>query len=70
MKTATSHNFHIPLPTGVYSQSQYWLEEQDKLALHEQIASYAEEMAGTCDDLDEQLEVAGLEHLNNSEKQP
>jgi predicted DNA-binding protein len=49
---------------------EYWLEEQEKLALHEDITRYAEETAGTCEDLDEQLEIAGLERLNNGEKQP
>ena len=49
---------------------EQWLEEQEKLALHEEIARYAAETAGSCDDLDEQLEVAGVEHLKNSEKQP
>lgn len=89
MKTAVAHNFHVPLPSGVYSRLrseserqhkpatqlvkqavEYWLEEQEKLALHEEIARYAAETAGTCDDLDEQLEISGLECLNNSEKQP
>jgi predicted DNA-binding protein len=89
MKTATAHNFHLPLPAGVYSRLrseaerqrkpatqlvkqalEYWLEEQEKLSLHEEIARYAAEVAGTGDDLDEQLEAAGLEHLQNSEKQP
>jgi len=89
MKTAAAHNFHVPLPSGVYSRLrseaerqhkpatqlvkqavEYWLEEQEKLALHEEIARYATEIAGTRDDLDEQLEGAGVEHLNNSEKQP
>jgi predicted DNA-binding protein len=89
MKTAAAHNFHVPLPTVVYSRLrleaerqhkpatqlvkqavEQWLEEQEKLALHEDIARYAAETAGSCDDLDEQLEVAGVEHLNNSEKLP
>ena len=88
MKTAAAHNFHVPLPTAVYSRLrseaerqhkpatqlvkqavEYWLEEQEKLSLHEEIARYAAEMAGTCDDLDEQLGDAGVELLNNSEKQ-
>ena len=88
MKTAVAHNFHVPLPSGVYSRLrseaerqhkpatqlvkqavEYWLEEQEKLALHEEIARYASELAGTCDDLDEQLEVAGVEHLKNNGKQ-
>ena len=33
---------------------QYWLDEQEKLMLHEEIAHYAAEAAGTADDLDEQ----------------
>jgi predicted DNA-binding protein len=61
---------HKPATQLVKQAVEYWLEEQEKLALHEEIARYAAEMAGTCDDLDEQLEVAGVEHLNNSEKQP
>jgi predicted DNA-binding protein len=86
MKTATAHNFHVPLPAGVYSRLrleaerqhkpathlvkqvvEYWLEEQEKLTLHEEIASYAAEVAGTADDLDELLEATTLEHLSNSE---
>jgi len=89
MKTAAAHNFHVPLPAGVYSRLrseaerqhkpatqlvkqvvEYWLEEQEKLVLHEEIARYATEAAGTSDDLDEQIEDAGLEHLNNSENLP
>ncbi len=89
MKTVTAHNFHVPLPSGVYSRLrteaerqhkpatqlvkqavEYWLEEQEKHALHEEIACYASEMAGTSDDLDEQLEGAGMEQLINSEKRP
>ena len=89
MKNAAAHNFHVPLPAGVYSRLrseaerqhkpatqlvkqvvEYWLEEQEKLALHEEIARYAAEAAGTSDDLDEQMEDAGVEHLNNSENQP
>ena len=60
---------HKPATQLVKQAVEYWLEEQEKLALHEEIARYAAETAGTCDDLDEQLETAGLEHLGNSEKQ-
>lgn len=89
MRTAAAHNFHVPLPTVVYSRLrseaerqhkpatqlvkqavEQWLEEQEKLALHEEIACYAADMAGTSDDLDEQLEDTGVEYLNNSEKKP
>lgn len=87
MKTATSHNFHVPLPTEVYSRLrseaerqhkpatqlvkqavEYWLEQQEKLALHEEIARYAAQNADTADDLDESLEAAALEHLRDTEK--
>jgi predicted DNA-binding protein len=87
MNIATAHNFHVPLPVGVYRRLryeaerqhkpatqlvkqvvEYWLDEQEKLALHEEIARYAAEAAGTVDDLDEQLEAAGLDHLSESEK--
>jgi len=89
MKTAAAHNFHVPLPAGVYNRLrseaerqhkpatqlvkqvvEYWLEEQEKLALHEEIASYAAEVAGASDDLDELMEAASLEHLSNSENPP
>lgn len=87
MKTATSHNFHVPLPTDVYSRLrseaerqrkpatqlvkqavEYWLDQQEKLMLHEEIARYAAESAGTADDLDESFETAALEHLRDTEK--
>lgn len=87
MKTATSHNFHVPLPTDVYSRLrseaerqrkpatqlvkqavEYWLDQQEKLILHEEIARYAAESADTADDLDESLENAALEHLRDTEK--
>jgi predicted DNA-binding protein len=46
---------------------EYWLEEQEKLVLHEEIASYAASAAGSIEDLDNQLESASLEHLDNTE---
>ncbi len=49
---------------------EYWLEEQEKITLHEEISRYAAEMAGSGDDLDEHLEQAGLEHLEDNEKKP
>ncbi len=86
MKTATIHNFHVPLPEQLYTRLrdvahrqqrpatqlakqavEYWLEEQEKLTLHEEIVRYATQSAGTSDDLDEQLEATGLEHLDDME---
>ena len=49
---------------------EYRFAEQEKLARHEEIARYAAEMAGTGDDLDEQLEDAGLESFRNNGKKP
>lgn len=49
---------------------EYWLEEQDKLALHEEIAQYAAATAGTRDDLDEVLEKSGLELLTDKANNP
>jgi predicted transcriptional regulator len=40
-----------------------WIEEREREAVHEAIALYASEMAGTSADLDEDLERAGNEHL-------
>lgn len=42
---------------------EYWLAEQERLALHEEIAAYAAQHAGTAADLDEDLENAALEQL-------
>ncbi|HBG07335.1 MAG: hypothetical protein A2075_15380 [Geobacteraceae bacterium GWC2_58_44] len=49
---------------------EYWLQEQEKMALHEEIARYAAEVAGTEADLDEALEAATLEHLVDEGKRP
>ena len=40
-----------------------WVEERERQAVHEAIAAYATEMAGTAADLDEPLERAAIEHL-------
>ena len=45
-----------------------WLEERRKRELHQAIAEYAAEMAGTPMDLDPDLEEASLEHLADLEK--
>lgn len=49
---------------------EHWLMEEEKLALHEQIAEYAAQAAGTGADLDEELEAASLQHLVDTEKGP
>jgi hypothetical protein len=44
-----------------------WIEEQHRLAVHEEIAGYAREMSGTTD-LDAPLEEAGVEHLRRLDR--
>jgi len=58
---------HKPATQLVKQAVEYWLAEQEKMALHEGIARYAQESAGTADDLDDFLEAAGVEHLNDRE---
>jgi hypothetical protein len=38
--------------------------------LHEEIAAYATQQAGSVDDLDEELESASLEHFDDPETCP
>ncbi|MBI4639448.1 MAG: hypothetical protein HY731_02070 [Candidatus Tectomicrobia bacterium] len=40
-----------------------WIRQRQKAALHESIAAYAAQYAGTVADLDEELEAASIEHL-------
>lgn len=47
---------------------EYWLAEQERLALHEEIAAYAAEHAGTVADLDEDMERAAVEFLASGER--
>ena len=89
MKTAMTHNFHLPLPEQLYARLrevakrqrrpatqlvkqavEYWLDEQEIQTLHEEIARYAARAAGSADDLDERLEAASLEHLDDMEHTP
>jgi len=46
---------------------EFWIEEQQRLAVHESITEYAREMAGETD-LDESLERAGAEHIARQQK--
>ena len=45
-----------------------WLDEQERAAVHEAVAEYAHSAAGTSDDLDANLEAAGIEHLTGKVK--
>lgn len=44
-----------------------WLKQREKDALHKQIAAYANAHAGSDVDLDEELELASIEHLLHEE---
>ena len=58
---------HRPATQLAKQAVEYWLEEQERLAVHEEIAAYAAQNAGSDDDLDEELEAATLEHLDDTE---
>lgn len=47
---------------------EYWLKEQKKVARRAAIYEYAKEVAGSSEDLDEELETAGIESLLELEK--
>lgn len=49
---------------------EYWLAEQERLAVHEEIAAYAGAMAGSREDLDFALERAAVEQLAEQLEQP
>jgi hypothetical protein len=40
-----------------------WVEQREREALHDAVATYARAVAGSRADLDEHLEQAGIEHL-------
>ena len=40
-----------------------WLEEKERIAVHEAVAEYARSAAGTAADLDQALERTAAEHL-------
>jgi predicted DNA-binding protein len=40
-----------------------WLRQRRRLAVREEISSYADAIAGSREDLDPELENAGVEHL-------
>ncbi len=46
------------------------LEQRRKAELHEAIAAYAAQHAGTTSDLDEELETASVEHLLSTDQGP
>ena len=59
---------HRPATQLAKQAVEYWIEEQEKIALHEEIARYAAHTAGSDDDLDERLEAEGLALLDLPER--
>ena len=58
---------HKPATQLAKQALEQWLDEQERLTVHEEIAAYAASVAGTAFDLDEAFEAASLEHLAESE---
>jgi predicted DNA-binding protein len=52
-----------PATTLAREAIESWIAERERHALHREIVDYANEMARTTADLDEDLEKAGIEHL-------
>jgi len=52
-----------PATTLAREAIEAWIAERERDAVHEAIADYANEMAGSPADLDEDLEQAGVEHV-------
>lgn len=60
---AEAERAQVPATTLAREAIDLWLRHQLRMARHDAIAAYAEEMAGTNLDLDPDLESAGIEHL-------
>ena len=63
----TAERQHRPATQVAKQAVEDWLDQQERLELHEEIARYAAQVAGSGDDLDETLEAASLEHLEEGE---
>ena len=60
---AQAERAQVPVTVMAREAIDYWLKEQKKKQLHQEIAAYAAEMAGTEFDLDGAFEAASIEHL-------
>lgn len=67
---AEAEKAQVPATALAREAIDWWLRQQLRKARHDQIAAYAEEMAGTDLDLDHDLEAAGLDHLMKAAKAP
>jgi predicted DNA-binding protein len=59
----TAARQHKPATQLVKQAVEHWLADQEKLAVHEEIAAYASAMAGSNEDLDSSLESASADFL-------
>lgn len=59
----TAARQHKPATYLVKQAVEYWLADQEKRAVHEEIAAYASAMAGSNEDLDSALETASADFL-------
>ena len=62
---AEAERAQVPATTLARDAIDAWLKQREQQALHDAIAAYAEEMAGTEMDLDPELEAAGSEVLRD-----
>lgn len=60
---ATAARQRRPATQLVKQAVEYWLDEQERLAVHEEIAEYAAAVAGSANDFDPVLEAAAVEFL-------
>ncbi len=54
---------HRPATAIAREAIDRWLDDQEKVLIDEAIGEYVRQMAGTSDDLDEDLEAASIESL-------
>lgn len=67
---AEAERTQVPATTLAREAVDEWLRQQSRKARHDAIAAYATELAGTCLDLDTDLESAGIEHLVKTGRKP
>lgn len=60
---AEADRAQVPATSLAREAIDLYLRQQIRKARHEAISAYAEKMAGTPQDLDVELESAGIEHL-------
>jgi len=69
---AEAKRAHRPATVLAREAIDLWLAEQYRASVHDEICSYARNVAGTSDDFDVDLEAASVEHLldagENSER--